>query len=358
MSNDKNVEVVFIPAGKKEAPHGIRAQKFAKRIKRSYIILNREHRIFSFFYFLSKIITLNPKVIWVVAFSPEGILTGLIGRGMGKKFIYEAGDVDCTLARSQRKLIGSAIICLFEYAALHFSHLTVVRGTYHRKYLKKKKIKKICVIRDSIEIKNIPSERVTLKKMYNLTDKLTIGICGNFIWNPRLKNTYGWEILKALSILKDKRVYGVFIGNGNGIPHLKAMAREMGVEDRVVFTGRVPPDKVLEYLSIIDIATSTQFGEVGWVRTTAKLPTYLGTERYILASDVGEAHLLLPEEFRLPYKGIIDENYPYLIAKRIKKILNHPEILNHRKGLKKIAEKYLNYDINGKIVEAILNLFI
>jgi hypothetical protein len=47
----------------------------------------------------------------------------------------------------------------------------------------------------------------------------------------------------------------------------------------------------------MDICLSTQTNDVvGWVRTTGKLPLYLAAGRYVLASRVGEAARVLPEE--------------------------------------------------------------
>ena len=68
----------------------------------------------------------------------------------------------------------------------------------------------------------------------------------------------------------------------------------------------------------MDAALSTQTNNrVGSVRTTGKLAHYMACGCYVLATDVGEARLLLPPEMRLPYDGIKDAAYPARLAQKI-----------------------------------------
>ena len=81
------------------------------------------------------------------------------------------------------------------------------------------------------------------------------------------------------------------IGGGSGVPHLKALCKLYEIEDRILFLDHIPYDELPQYLNLLDICLSTQTNNlVGQVRTTGKLPLYLATRPYILASDVGEAN--------------------------------------------------------------------
>ena len=106
------------------------------------------------------------------------------------------------------------------------------------------------------------------------------------------------------------------------MPILKARAAELGISDRMIFTGRVPYDALPGYINALDICLSTQTNDaVGRVRTTGKLPLYLACGRYVLASDVGEASLVLPVEMRVPFHGSIDAQYPEKLADRVREIV-------------------------------------
>src|SRR5581483_5840630 len=128
----------------------------------------------------------------------------------------------------------------------------------------------------------------------------------------------GWDLIEALRLPRDKPVKGIIIGDGSGISRLKARCKQYEIEDKVVFLGFVPYDDLPLYLSMIDVCLSTQTNDiVGQVRTTGKLPLYLASGRYILASDVGEAALVLDHQMLVPYNGVKDQSYPVKLAERI-----------------------------------------
>src|SRR5207237_9475463 len=82
------------------------------------------------------------------------------------------------------------------------------------------------------------------------------------------------------------------------------------------------------HLNLIDICLSTQTNNLaGQVRTTGKLPLYLAAGRYILASNVGEAAIILDAEMLVDYQGTKDQNYPLRLSQRVLSVLDHPEKL-------------------------------
>jgi glycosyltransferase involved in cell wall biosynthesis len=145
------------------------------------------------------------------------------------------------------------------------------------------------------------------------------------------------------------------IGGGNGIERLRAAAKQYGVEDKLVFTGYVELDHLAEHLNAIDVCLSTQSNDVpGRVRTTGKLPLYLATGRFVLASRVGEASLVLPEEMLVPYEGVRDDAYPGRLAERIRWALANPDaVAAARKIALGIAWRF-DYDaLAERVAEAI-----
>jgi hypothetical protein len=108
----------------------------------------------------------------------------------------------------------------------------------------------------------------------------------------------------------------------------------------------------------MDVALSTQTNNLpGQVRTTGKLPEYMAAERFILASRVGEAALLLPELMLLDYDGEVDNGYPDRLAKRVRLLQSQPELLEIRRTMPPLAFRECNYDLlSQKLVDLIRGL--
>ena len=118
------------------------------------------------------------------------------------------------------------------------------------------------------------------------------------------------------------------IGSGDGVPQLKKRADELGLSN-MTFLPSVPVDQVNEHVRLLDVCLSTQTDDlVGWVRTTGKLPLYLANERFIIATDVGEASWVLPPQMRLAYHGTVDRTYPRRLAERLREIALNPSLLD------------------------------
>ncbi|WP_265521803.1 glycosyltransferase [Oerskovia flava] len=97
-----------------------------------------------------------------------------------------------------------------------------------------------------------PQERdEALAASLGLDGKTVIGYVGSLL------EYEGLELLveAAASLRTERSDFGVLVvGDGRSLPTLKERAAELGVEDLVVFTGRVPHTEVERYYSIIDVA--------------------------------------------------------------------------------------------------------
>ena len=166
---------------------------------------------------------------------------------------------------------------------------------------------------------------------------------------------YGWDLIQAMGHLRDFPVRSVIIGDGNGMAWLQEQASRFGVADRIIFTGRIPYAQVPIHLRVMDVALSTQTNNLpGQVRTTGKLPEYMATGRYILASRVGDAEILLPGPMLVDYHGEVDPDYPARIANRIRHLATHPDDLKIREKLPLIAEQNCSYAVLAKRFEAVI----
>jgi glycosyltransferase involved in cell wall biosynthesis len=355
------ITVAFIVNGDYDSAMGHRARDLAAHLGHYDIrIAYRSRRkiisILNLFIFLAR---LRPTVIYVFDLSYSGVLAaGLYRVVCGSSLIIETGDAIVELARStgSRGRIGLGLTGLLEKIAFAIADRVVVRGSFHKEWLSRRGINAE-VIQDGVETSRFTREDATdLRAQYGINGALTLGLVGSSIWSEKLQMCYGWELVETLNLLKRERVHGVMIGNGSGISHLKARCRDYGIEDRITFLDYVAYDQLPRYLNLIDICLSTQTNDLaGKVRTTGKLPLYLASGRYILASEVGEAKRVLQPEMLVPYEGVKDEQYPQKLACRIAAIIEHPELLDAHANAG-LAEKYFDYSLlakrAGDVIEA------
>jgi len=275
------------------------------------------------------------------------------------KTVFDIGD-DYYLLNKEKGIRGYKLkkVFLLQYFFLKLSDIIITRGYYHKKYLNRIGYRKVYQIPDCIYLKHSKEYNVQkLKKQYATDRFLTIGLIGTLNWNDKYQICYGWELIEALNILKNLRIKAIIIGYGNGLKYLKEKTKKYGITDKVIFIGKVPYSKVPMYLSLIDIGLSTQTNNsVGWFRTTGKLPEYLALNKYVIATNVGEAKRVLKNiGSLLPYKNVKDTRYPVRLAKEIKKIYYNREILKRGFNGRKMAEKFFNYEKEVKKLEKILN---
>ena len=166
---------------------------------------------------------------------------------------------------------------------------------------------------------------------------------------------YGWDLIEAVRILRNNPVKAIIIGSGSGEKFLKAKAKEYGIAEKVIFIKRIPYEELPEYINTIDICLSTQSNDInGWVRVTGKLPLYLACARYILSTDVGEAHYVLPQKMLLPFNGNKDLEYPKRLAETIQRLLSNRRLLEEASKNREIALENFDYRKLSEKLENIL----
>jgi glycosyltransferase involved in cell wall biosynthesis len=226
-------------------------------------------------------------------------------------------------ARGRPGWIGAQLIRFVEFASLRLAAAVVVRGTFHKDLLAQQGVASVHVLREGIDLDFWRrTDDTPLRRRLDLGDNLCVGVAGSINWNRRRGVCYGWDLIEAMGRIEPTvPIRAIVVGDGDGLPRLQRRARKLGIEGRVRFVGRVPHDEMPQYLSLFDVALSTQTNDVvGRVRTTQKLPEYMAAGCYVLATDVGEARLLLPPEMRLPFDGVEDAAYPERLARRLEEL--------------------------------------
>lgn len=265
-------------------------------------------------------------------------------------FVLDTGDVVYEMARSAGTAPWWKLpqLKLGEWLAQRLARTIVVRGTRHREYLAASGHPRVTLIRDGYrQARGIPPAEVkTLRQQLGLEGSFVVGLMGSLVYSRKLDICYGWDLVRALGELRELPVQGLIIGDGPGRAWLEQLAQRHGVADRIKFVGRIPYEQVPLYLSLLDVALSTQTNNLaGQVRTTGKLPEYMATGRFILASRVGEAELVLPEPMLVNYTGTVDAAYPLRLADRLRQLVRNPDELDLRRSLPAQAQKLFSYEV-------------
>lgn len=329
----------------------VRARSFAGRLANDFdirIAYRGPQKIYAIVRFWWMLLRFRPSVCYVFDMAFSGVLAAGFYRLLSRcRVVVDTGDAIYELGRlSGRKPFALWLTGMLERFSFAISDRIVVRSHPHQELLGRQGISAE-VIPDGVDIKQFtPRAEPDLRRRYNLDGFTSIGLLGSLIWNPRSQTCYGSELLEVMDRLRDRGVKGVIIGDGSGLPILKKQFSERGLDDRIVFLGRIAYDDLPQYLNLMDICLSTQTNDqAGQVRTTGKLPLYLACGRFVLASEVGEAARVLPASMLVPFEGTTDPEYPAKIAARVEALLNDPERLSQPEPSVQIAQTHFEYDL-------------
>ncbi len=340
---------------------GDRARAFAGRLAdrwRIRIAYRRPGQVAAVSAFSSFLRQADPRVVYVFDMALAGVVAATFaGRGRGPAVIIDTGDAIAALARSSgmRGPAGQLATRALEWYSLRSADRIVVRGTFHQELLARAGVH-ATVIPDGVDCALFqPMDGAATRDALGLGESLVVGLVGSSIWSQKLGIAYGWDLVEMLALVKDLPVSGLLVGDGSGIEHLRARARALGVEDRLVFAGRRPLAELPALLAACDICLSTQTNDVvGQVRTTGKLPLYLACGKYVLATRVGEAARVLPDDMLLDYEGVVDRSYPGRLAGVVRALAADRSKLARGLVGPEIARRQFDYDVLAERLDALL----
>ena len=310
----------------------------------------------------------HPDIVYIVDPIYAAVAATRLYRATHRaRVVVDTGDLVYQIAREMGRIgpAGLAIVNWAEQTALRMANAIVVRGSFHREWLIKQgyAASSIMCIPDGVDLSVFyPMDATRQRAQFGVRpNEIVIGGVGTIDWSTRRHICFGWDLIEALPLLQDVPVKGVLGGDGTGRAVLEARAQDLGIAERVVFTGRLAYAELPRVINAMDICLLTQLNTpMSWVRTTGKLPLYLACDRYIIASQVGEAaRVLEPFDMLLPYVGGgRDTEYPLRLAAKIRYLANDLEQTRlNGKGVE-IARRHFDYDALGKLLGQVIDQII
>ena len=357
--------VVFLVHGGPASVEAVRAQGLASRLPGERVaFLYREgpdSRVARHWW--RELDRLRPALVYVVNTAmPGALLAPWWSRRHGLPYVLDTGDAIYEMERAAG--MGPRwrlpLLRFTEAFAQRRAAAIVVRGTRHQEFLQAAGYRRVERIRDGfVDRGPVPEAAVAaLRERWGMSAGFVVGVLGSLAFSPRLRICYGWDLVEALAALPDLPVQGLVVGDGNGLPFLQERAAALGVADRIRFAGRIPYPDVPAALRVMDIALSTQTNNLpGQVRTTGKLPEYMAAGRFVLASRVGEAALLLPESMLVQFQGTVDRAYPGRLAARIREVYARPDWRGLAATLPEKARALCSYEVlSGEFLRLAVSL--
>ena len=199
-----------------------------------------------------------------------------------------------------------------------------------------------------------PKEKNSLKKKLKL-NKLVIGVSGSLVWSAKQQYSYGLELIKILPYLKRTDISVLIIGDGPARSRLESLITDKN-RSKVVFTGRISPNDMPKYLSLLDIGLVTQtLDKLGNFRLTTKLPEYLACSVCVAMSPIpGFFDYLWPNGIVLPNSHPASNEFTQELAKIVDD-LNFGQINKFKRTGRQLAASRFDYRFLAKKLLTVLN---
>lgn len=159
----------------------------------------------------------HARVLYLVDVGKTTTVPAILGRLRRKRVIIDTGDACYALARSlgDRGVIGLAVVRIGEQLALRSAHEIVVRGRAHAAYVPGRATH----IPDLPPAGAGPVPAGELRRTLDLDGTFVVGVVGSLVFSPRLRISYGWDLIEAL-IYTDPEVIALIVGDGSGLEPL------------------------------------------------------------------------------------------------------------------------------------------
>lgn len=244
---------------------------------------------------LSEVVkTVKPDILHAHSPALNAIAALRIGRKLGIPVVYEirAFWEDAAVDHGTSREWGLRYRLsrgLENYALKHADAVTTIceglRGDILARGIAQEKV---TVIPNAVDVKNFsvdenPDLQLTID--LGLDGKLLLGFIGSF---------YAYEGLHVLLQAFPRMLSGnpdiriLLVGGGPQENELKRLAEQLGIVDKVIFTGRVPHDQVHRYYNLIDVLVYPRLTmRLTDLVTPLKPLEAMAQGRLLVASDVG-----------------------------------------------------------------------
>jgi glycosyltransferase involved in cell wall biosynthesis len=233
-------------------------------------------------------------------------IVGVVHRIFGKRFVFDHHDLSPELYLSRYRTNNGGMVArilqVLERCSLKLASVVIVTNASYRDIdITRHRISadKVFIVRNGPDLKRVRlvEPDVELRR----TKRTILGYVGAM--NPQ--DGVDYLLRAAHHLLRDLHrndFLCVIIGDGDSRPELEALARTLGLEGHVLFTGFIPDDVMMRYLSTADICLDPNpSSPLNDVSTWIKVMEYMALGKPMVSFDLketrtsaGEAALYVP----------------------------------------------------------------
>jgi len=285
-----------------------------------------------FFYLLFK------KVDILVANDLDTLLPNvLIKKIRNKKLLYDAHEYFCGILEIQhRPRVKKVWQCIEKYCFPKTDVVITVSQSIADKY-KEEYGKEVAVVR------NIPTLHVGTRCALSHPQSPIIILQGNAIHKDR----GGEEIIEAMPFIHNATL--LIVGQGDMIPAMKERVIELGLQERVTFTGRVTPETLRNYTASADlgIAFDKNVSPNHYYSLPNKIFEYIHAGVPVISSNLPERKRII-EQYEVGV--VLSDLAPQTVAHAINAVLENKALLAQLKENCRIATQELNWENEERVV--------
>ncbi|WP_319574721.1 glycosyltransferase family 4 protein [uncultured Desulfobacter sp.] len=227
---------------------------------------------------------------------------------------------------------------------------TIVVSTPLKEYLISKGVpaEKVVVIPNGVNIKTFypkPASTTLIQSLGIRKDDVIIGFVGI------LRPWHGIDLLLDAFGMVHARYPNsklMLVGDGPIRESIQNKARDMGLGNKLIITGRVPHDKVSDYVSLFTIAVSPK---ATFYASPMKIPEYMAQQKAVVAPDTDNIKDLIVNG----ETGILFENdSAKSLAESLKEIISNQDMRSEIGNKAKLeTAQRLNWQTTAKHVETL-----
>jgi len=200
------------------------------------------------------------------------------------------------------------------------------------------------VIHNGVDLEPFESTKGdSVRQRYALGNARVVGFAGS------LKAWHGVDVLLRAAVRLDADVRVLIVGDGPERSKLEALAGELRIADRVVFTGAVPHHAVPEHLAAMTVGAAPYVLQTDFYFSPLKLVEYLAAGLPVVASEQGDLARLVGKAGLM-----VRPDDPAELAEAIDKVLSDPAL---RRAMHFAARRHaagMTWDAAAAQVETVL----
>ncbi len=173
---------------------------------------------------------------------------------------------------------------------------------------------KIAVVPNAISPSNFDHSSRDMRTELGLNDELVIGFLGSIFPYHGVDT-----LIEAFSTFRDKEGLRLLIvGDGETLDSMKKLSSQLGIQEKVIFTGAVPHENVGAYISAMDICCMSRSN---WYGSPVKIFEYGFFEKALLAPDVSPVRDVMTDR-----DGILVDDTVQGTANGLKRLIESTEL--------------------------------